>query len=86
MPAEHSSIAKKLEYALNTDVVIKDPKKVEFFKLREIEKSEYKTIEPGVIAQPDFQYLPAFAKLNRLDDHRTAKDQLQKTKEIRAML
>ena len=41
MPESASQIVKKLEYVLNTDIVIKDPKKVEVLSLADRSKQEY---------------------------------------------
>ena len=49
LPQEHYHVAKKLEYALNTDVVVKDPSKVEVLPLLDRSKQEYHTLDGGVV-------------------------------------
>ena len=50
LPDHASHIAQKLEYALNTNVVIRDPQKVTSLDLPTPTKQEYHTVDPGVLA------------------------------------
>lgn len=87
LPKDCAHVARKLEQILNTDVVIRDPSKVEVLKLKDRSETEdYQTVDSGVLAQPDFPYLPAFAKLQRIEQHKQAKAALKQTRELKTLL
>ena len=80
-------IAKRLEGVLNTEVAICDPAKAEVFKPKDFSKKEdYQTVHPDLIAQPDFQFLPAGMKIARIEEYERMKTELRKTREMREML
>lgn len=84
-------IAKKLEGVLNSEVAIADPRKSSraFVPKQSSDYStleDYQTVDPGVLAQPDFTYLPAGLKIARIEEYHRLKRELAKTKEVRAAL
>ena len=56
------------------------------YKPKEQQREDYQTIHPGVIGQPDFNFLPAGMKIARIDEYHRVKRELEKTREIREML
>lgn len=79
-------LAKRLERVLNEEVAILDPERMQVYKPKERQREDYQTIHPGVIGQPDFNFLPAGLKMARIDSYHRLKNELEKTREIREML
>jgi len=72
-------IAKKLEGVLNSSIAIADSNKASVFKPKVTKNShpaDYETVDPGVIAQPDFAFLPAGMKIARIEEYRRMKLEL----------
>ena len=80
-------IAKRLEGVLNAEVAIFDSKKGQAFSPKDhTQMKDYQTVDPGVIAQPDFPFLPAGMKIARIEEYNRMKSELSKTREVREML
>jgi len=82
-------IAKKLEGVLNTNFAIADRAKASVFtpKVNEDSRPEdYQTVDPGLLAQPEFPFLPAGIKIARIEEYHRLKRELEKSKEVRRML
>lgn len=83
------AIANRLEGVLNAPIAITDSQKEKVFRPRFSSDSalkDYQTVDPGVLSQPDFPYIPAGMKLERVEDYHRMNNELKKTKELRMML
>lgn len=80
-------IAKKLEGVLNATVAISDPAKETVFKPNaDRGLKDYQTVDPNVLAQADFPFIPAGMKIARVEEYHRMNSELKKTKELREML
>ena len=82
-------IASKLERVLNSEVAIKDPTKGQTLVSPEVQSKkleDYQTLDPLVIAQPDFIYLPAPQKLAMIEKYHALKRELEKTRDMKKLL
>lgn len=83
-------IAKRLEGVLNSEIAIADPKvsKRAFTPTYTDDAAleDYQTVDPNIIAQPDFPYLPAGLKIARIEEYHRLNRELEKTKEVRQAL
>ena len=73
---DDGKLAYKLESLLNTEVSIKNTSKStsasqSFGNDRSLQ--DYETVDPGVIAQPDFKYLTVAEKIGRIEDYHKLK-------------
>lgn len=71
-----------LQRVLNVEIAL--PKKNGFSRLPEEERS--KQIHDKLLAQPDFPYVPAAMKLQKIDEYQSLISALQRSREIRALL
>lgn len=77
---ETQDIARKLEVLLNSEIAIKRQEKpVEVVV-------DMPALQANVIAQGEFQYLTAAQKMLRIQEFKTMKHELQKTREMKDML
>ena len=83
---DHGLVANKLEKLLNTEIAIRDPSKVGSQPSGPEPLEDCQTVDPGVIAQPDFIYLTAAEKIGRIEDYHKLKQQLKVTKQLREMI
>ena len=80
-------IAKRLEGVLNTEVAICDSSKGQAFNPKDYTQMlDHQTVDPMVIAQPDFPFLPAGMKIARIEEYNRMKSELKKTRDVREML
>ena len=88
--ADGGDIAKKLESVLNAEVAVVDPKKCtrSFVptKTSDAPLQDYQTVDPLLLAQPQFRYLPAGLKIEMIEDYHRQVRELEKTKEARTKL
>ena len=69
---DDGKVANKLESLLNTEVAIKNTSKsTSASQSLENDKplQDYETVDPGVIAQPDFKYLTVAEKIGKIEDY-----------------
>ena len=74
---------------LNSEVAICDASKAEVYKAKDFSaqtKQDYHTVHPNILAQVDFQFLPAGMKIARIEEYERMKSELKKTREIKGML
>ena len=79
-------IAKRLEALLNKQIAIADPSKQAAFNPEKTggrPLKDYETVDPGVLAQPDFQFMPAGWKIAKIEEYHRMRSELAKTKETR---
>ena len=80
-------VAKRLEGVLNSEVAICDVSKSEVFRPKDHSaREDYHTVHPNILAQADFQFLPAGMKIARIEEYERMKNELRKTREIKEML
>ena len=80
-------VAKRLEGVLNSEVAICDVSKSEVFQPKDHSaREDYHTVHPNILAQADFQFLPAGLKIARIEEYERMKNELRKTREIKEML
>ena len=82
-------IAKRLEALLNKQIAISDPSKQAAFNPEKTggrPLADYETVDPGVLAQPEFQFMPAGWKIAKIEEYHRMRRELEKTKETREML
>ena len=47
---------------------------------------DYQTVHPGVLAQPEFPFLPAGLKIARVEEYNRLRRELEKARETKQML
>ena len=47
---------------------------------------DYQTVHPGILAQPEFPFLPAGLKIARVEEYNRLKRELEKARETKQML
>ena len=73
---DDGKLANKLESLLNTEVSIKNTSKSTSASQsfgNDRSRQDYETVDPGVIAQPDFKYLTVAEKIGRIEDYHKLK-------------
>lgn len=83
---DRSDIADTLEETLNAEVSIAGPTKSPTFKVSTLSADDYQTVHPNVIAKPQFPFLPASYKLQRITSYHALKDELDKVKQLKNTL
>ena len=83
---DRPEIAEKLEEILNAEISIHCLPKPRAINLTKLDDSDFKTVNPGILARPEFNFLPASAKLNRFQTYHSLRDELSRTRELKSIL
>ena len=75
---------------MNSEVAVTDPKKAgPVYRPQATSDSpmeDYQTVHPGILAQPEFPFLPAGLKIARVEEYNRLKRELEKARETKQML
>jgi hypothetical protein len=70
---------------LNAEISIYCKPKTKAINLTKIDDSDFKTVNPAILARPEFNFLPASSKLNRLQAYHGLREELSRTRELRSI-
>lgn len=79
-------IAEKLEEILNAQISIHCKPKLRAINLTKIDDGDFRTVNPGILTRPEFNFLPASSKLNRFQTYHSLREELSRTKELKSIL